>query len=186
MSWCHYLSQSWSRSMLPCVSLLPYNSHYKETITSLGYSNDSYKGKGGIFWNRAQGGVLIYYNIKIPSHRQTNSHHKEDHLIFILIISIFGNMVFILKQCPCCPYVGHYLSWGSLARWYLPRQMFLPPSRVDLAVDCGIYTNTAHNKIYGQTSNISCTLVGNKLVDHSDVVGASPVGTAPTTSSFST
>ena len=39
---------------------------------------------------------------------------------------------------------------------------------------------------YHQTSNISHTLVGNKIVDHSDVVGASPVGTAPTTSSFST
>ena len=36
------------------------------------------------------------------------------------------------------------------------------------------------------TSNISRTLVGNKIVDHSDVVGASPVGAAPTTSSFST
>ena len=30
------------------------------------------------------------------------------------------------------------------------------------------------------------SLVGNKVVDHSDVVGASPAGTAPTTSSFST
>ena len=30
------------------------------------------------------------------------------------------------------------------------------------------------------------TLVGNKIVDRSDVVGASPVGAAPTTSSFST
>ena len=38
-----------------------------------------------------------------------------------------------------------------------------------------------HHKI----SNISHTLVGNKIVDHSDVVGASPVGAAPTTSSFS-
>ena len=37
-----------------------------------------------------------------------------------------------------------------------------------------------------QTSNISCTLVGNKIVDHSHVVGASPVGAAPTTSSFLT
>ena len=35
-------------------------------------------------------------------------------------------------------------------------------------------------------SNISHTLVGNKIVYHSDVVGASPVGAAPTTSSFST
>ena len=33
-----------------------------------------------------------------------------------------------------------------------------------------------------QTSNINRTLVGNKNVDHSDVVGASPVGAAPTTS----
>ena len=39
---------------------------------------------------------------------------------------------------------------------------------------------------YRQVSNIRHTLVGNKTVDHSDVVGASPVGPAPTTSSFST
>ena len=39
---------------------------------------------------------------------------------------------------------------------------------------------------YRQVSNISRTLVGNEIVDHSDVVGASPVGAAPTTSSFST
>ena len=37
-----------------------------------------------------------------------------------------------------------------------------------------------------QTTNISHTLVGNKIVDHSDVVGAPPVGAAPNTSSFST
>ena len=37
-----------------------------------------------------------------------------------------------------------------------------------------------------KTSSISCTLVGTKIVDQSDVVGASPVGAAPTTSSFST
>ena len=39
---------------------------------------------------------------------------------------------------------------------------------------------------YRKTSNISCTLVGNKIVGNSDVVGASPVGAAPTTSSSST
>ena len=37
--------------------------------------------------------------------------------------------------------------------------------------------------IYRKTSYISRTLVCNKTVDHSDVVGASPVGAAPTTSS---
>ena len=39
---------------------------------------------------------------------------------------------------------------------------------------------------YHKTSNISCTLVGYKIVDHSDVVGALTVGAAPTKSSFST
>ena len=41
-------------------------------------------------------------------------------------------------------------------------------------------------KRYCKTSNINGTLEGHKIVDYSDVVGASPVGTAPTTSSFST
>ena len=39
---------------------------------------------------------------------------------------------------------------------------------------------------YRQTSDTSHTLVGNKIVDNSDVVGASPVGVAPIISSFST
>ena len=37
---------------------------------------------------------------------------------------------------------------------------------------------------YNQTSDISQTRVFNKIVDHSGVVGALPVGAAPTTSSF--
>ena len=41
--------------------------------------------------------------------------------------------------------------------------------------------------VYRQISNISRTLVGHKITDYSDVVGASPVpvGAAPTISSFS-
>ena len=39
---------------------------------------------------------------------------------------------------------------------------------------------------YRQTPNISRTLVGNKIVDQSDVVGASSVGAAQTTFSFPT
>ena len=47
--------------------------------------------------------------------------------------------------------------------------------------------NDKQKKItYRKTSNISRTLIGYKIVDNSDVVGASPVGAAPTTSSFST
>ena len=39
--------------------------------------------------------------------------------------------------------------------------------------------------VYPQTFNIRCTLVGNTIIDHSDIVGALPVGTT-TTISFST
>ena len=39
---------------------------------------------------------------------------------------------------------------------------------------------------YRKTSNIRHTFGRNQIVNHSDVVGASPVGAAPTTSSFST
>ena len=46
-----------------------------------------------------------------------------------------------------------------------------------------IHANDRDND-YHQTSDISGTLVGNKIVDHSDVVGESPAGAAPTTSSF--
>ena len=51
----------------------------------------------------------------------------------------------------------------------------------------GTLTNTWFlDTCYSQVSNIRRTLVGNKIVDNSDVVGASPVGAAPTTSSLST
>ena len=39
---------------------------------------------------------------------------------------------------------------------------------------------------YSETCNMIRTLRGNKIVDHSDVAGASPVGAAPTTSLFAT
>ena len=47
----------------------------------------------------------------------------------------------------------------------------------DTCADTVLYT-------YRQTSNISHTSVGNKIVDHLDVVGVSPAAAAPTTSSF--
>ena len=49
----------------------------------------------------------------------------------------------------------------------------------------GVLINSK-KKNYHQTSNISRTLVGNYIVDHSDVVGAAPAGDAPTTSEWST
>ena len=48
-----------------------------------------------------------------------------------------------------------------------------------------IYFGPVSPNKYHQTYDISHALVGNKIVNHSDVVGASPVDAAPTTSSFS-
>ena len=62
---------------------------------------------------------------------------------------------------------------GTGAWWHVPfADLYLAQAQMIL------------NLWWHQTSNISCTLVGNKIVDYSDVVGALPVGTAPTTSSF--
>ena len=55
---------------------------------------------------------------------------------------------------------------------------------ITLVAFVGVNVPLPYNS-YRQVSNIRRTLVG-KIVDHSDVVGASPVGAAPTTSSFST
>ena len=49
-----------------------------------------------------------------------------------------------------------------------------------------IYMDRVYHHTYSQTSNINCAFVGNTTVVLSDVVGASCVGAAPTTSSFST
>ena len=55
-----------------------------------------------------------------------------------------------------------------------------------LGETCHVFSNTSHVfHCYRQTSNISRTLVGNEIVDNSDVVEASPAGAAPTTSSLS-
>ena len=54
----------------------------------------------------------------------------------------------------------------------------------------GLLLNCTHSwlswKIYGQTSNITRNLVGNKIVDQSDVIWTSLVGSAPIISSLST
>ena len=51
---------------------------------------------------------------------------------------------------------------------------------------CNVLLDIRAGGKYRKTSNISRTLVTNEIVDNSDVVGASPLGAAPTTSSFST
>ena len=62
------------------------------------------------------------------------------------------------------------------------------PASFQIMTWCGTGDKLVSEAIvtYCQVSNISRTFVGDKIVNHSDVDGASPVGAAPTTSSFST
>ena len=53
-------------------------------------------------------------------------------------------------------------------------------------VVCKMSVFFVQNANYRRISNIRRTLMRNLIVDHLDVVGASPVGAAPTASSFST
>ena len=70
------------------------------------------------------------------------------------------------------------LMWGGLSKgWGLTWNMKCTNAEG---------TSARREQHYRKTCNISRTSVGNKIVDHSDVVGASPDGAAPTTSSFST
>ena len=78
-----------------------------------------------------------------------------------------------------CKVLSHWL--GASTKWSLVWWYCL------IIVADGIMDSVSKlNLHYRQVSNIRRTLVSNKIVDNSDVVGASPVGAAPTTSSFST
>ena len=72
-------------------------------------------------------------------------------------------------------------SFETALRW-MPQNVV----NVSIGSGTGMMSPATTGRIYHETSNISRTLVDDKIVDNSDVVGASPVCAAPTTSSFST
>ena len=93
---------------------------------------------------------------------------------------------FIIKLWTWVPEVGvksrdWNQSHSNCGCNYLPLPDLIPAPGIHV-FNLVVYSIIAYRK----TSNISDTLVGNKIVDQSYVVGALPVGTAPTTSSLST
>ena len=78
----------------------------------------------------------------------------------------------------CTPHAFYDQLHREHASWHLHHTLPCLNAIVSYSID---YAGS-----YPKISNTRRTLVGNKIVDHSDVVGASPVGAAPTTSLFST
>ena len=78
---------------------------------------------------------------------------------------------------------GWWLETPSLPLW---RHSNVLSANVVWSTKTYSQAKTLKNHMYRQVSNIRRTIEGYKIVDHSDVVGASPVGAAPTTSSLST
>ena len=76
-----------------------------------------------------------------------------------------------------------YAKWYCIFKHFCNVLLHLHTHTEQFSAIKNIHSNFQHQN-YCQTSNTSCTLMGNKIVDHSDVVGASLTGTAPTTSSF--
>ena len=83
-------------------------------------------------------------------------------------------------------YMHQYTIFGSFV-WDFTGHLWIPRTKASGAEIVSIWwhhhacTLVCLCHIYRQVSNIRRTLVDNKIVDHSDVVGASPVGAAATT-----
>ena len=86
------------------------------------------------------------------------------------------SLIITSRKLNAIAYACPNLSWTMFIKGD-PSVFFKPSCTVHLWDPCSSYR---------QTINISRTLVSYKFFDHSGVVGASPVGAAPTTSSFST
>ena len=73
--------------------------------------------------------------------------------------------------------------WGNImACWYFLYWIYFREyTNLFGLATLGTRASTAMKLTYCKTSNMRCTLVGNKIVYHLDVVGASPVGAASTT-----
>ena len=100
------------------------------------------------------------------------------------MVTKFGGQILATKFgfVPDCSTSGareHFRIWYD---WKLILTSFVWVTPEKTLSSRSLYFIMSYRKI----SDISHTLVGYKIVDHSDVVGASPVGAAPTTSSFST
>ena len=103
---------------------------------------------------------------------------------YCLGLHMFKIMVLVTNRgCPWAQIWGR-APWDTNKPQCLIRSWHDSPPMASCSAAVPSYSQPLIKQMYRKTSNIRRTLVGNKIVDHSDVVGASPVGAAPTTSLF--
>ena len=107
----------------------------------------------------------IKENIKVPRHWPLWGESTTDQWIPLTQGQLRWKCFHLMTPCPHTP---------GISVW----QQYWASTNNNILHSVGI--------VHIGCSNISHTLVGNKIVDYSDVVGASPDDAAPTTSSFST
>ena len=78
----------------------------------------------------------------------------------------------------CHGHLPIYLLWACPWDKYMSQMM-----GTHISGSTSPVSSKLHELVYRQISDIEGTLVGNKIVDHLDIVGAASVSTAPTTSS---
>ena len=115
----------------------------------------------------------------LVSFQESPSHCAKHSLMDSLLIGNKGSQIMVSVKGKLC-----YVKTESAGVMSYCASLFL-----SFVIEIGTWMSNhfpTKNWIYRQTSNIRHALVDDKIVDHSDVVGASPVGAAPTTSSLST
>ena len=121
----------------------------------------------------------------LSSHTYLSNYDMIFHLILCDIVSWMFRTIFL----------SFVLLYGYVSLTNCPLQSF--PLHIQVTYTYAIKTDVIAPigartsagtvlTVYRKVSKISRILVGNKIVDQSDVVGVSPVGAAPTASSFST
>ena len=141
------------------------------------------------WWHKTEGAICIFW---------THTGYQVQY-IPINMHTVFALLCFVVViHWLIFPYLSGLLHWhcGNLTIAPVPAKqrwgIWINTSCEFIMNDCITTTKQSTTKPcayflgYTVKSNTRRTLVGNKIVDHSDVVGASPVGAAPTTSSFST
>ena len=124
------------------------------------------------------------YNRLMPSPSHNLKHGDQDYCRHIALTFWPWELIEILQTA----FFNYIPAFNTVSRCFVENEAIL----YDEVAWCRTSHKPPYERMmtmvsdaYRYTSKLSGTLAGNTIVDHSEVVGASPFGTAPTISSIS-